>query len=378
MPFKRLLDTIKDRFLQKEEVEDVAQALPPSIPVQPQAPALCSAQAPEPPKKYLFATFEGAAGRPVAPRQSAPLHPSLSRIQNQDNAMAAQKAENVARIESMFGEFGIAVCSYMLTQSMTPGGVGRVLKKLSIPSRGRESADMAQVENWVLKEGAEAFCTLVGIRHEGNAHFPPNAPPLHGEEHSSGHPSQNPLRPLLSAAKGTREVGIGCGAEKILRPTPKEEGQQDKSHINNVNVQPIGLQGKNLVSRREMKYGAQEAAPQPEAYIPLPPEAPPEDDGTDAPTSALSRPTPSPTPAPPDKVRPIQLVQDPLKPMVKLSGGEGKLLRASTAEPEPYPSQPSGGRKEPRPQEPKRANPPPKKPSEGDETPASFYPRRRR
>ena len=94
-------------------------------------------------------------------------------VQNEVNdAMYNMRAEQIARIEAIFSEFGPAVCSYMLTQSLMPGGTKRLVGKLDLTSRGREGADLALLATWVTKNGVPAFCKKVGIRHVSSAELP--------------------------------------------------------------------------------------------------------------------------------------------------------------------------------------------------------------
>lgn len=101
------------------------------------------------------------------------------------------RAEQVQRVESLFAEFGGTVCSYVLTQTLMPGGLKRLLAKLDLSPRGREGADLALISSWIAKNGIPEFCTRVSIRIPKDltplvprvVTPPPDAPPAaHGPD----------------------------------------------------------------------------------------------------------------------------------------------------------------------------------------------------
>lgn len=147
--------------------------------------------------------------------------------------------EEIDRIESMFGEFGPAVCAYILTQLHIQGGIGRTVQKLEMRSRGRISADMAQIENWILSQGVEKFCSKVGIRLKPHeiATPPPHEPgddatqPLRVSTPDLKIKPINPSTPSLNAEQRSKITSGGVNRKKdgaVAHHTP-------------ITFKPIGL-----------------------------------------------------------------------------------------------------------------------------------------
>ncbi|MCC5877279.1 MAG: hypothetical protein JJU11_13740 [Candidatus Sumerlaeia bacterium] len=95
--------------------------------------------------------------------------------------------EQIERIEAMFGEFGTTISAYMLTQMLSHGGIARTIQRLGLRTRGREGADMIQIENWILTNGTEKFCSVIGIRSK--VHNKEAAPPVEAPSSEEGTPS---------------------------------------------------------------------------------------------------------------------------------------------------------------------------------------------
>ncbi|MBI1290032.1 hypothetical protein GC173_02140 [bacterium] len=170
-------------------------------------------------------------------------------VQNEkDDSVYNMRSEHVSRIEAMFGEFGPAISSYMLTQSLTDGGVRRVLVKLDLQSRGRDGADLAQIENWILRHGIETFCDKVKIRLGGAAPPPPPmAPPPQKDE------PRVTVRPLQPNRPGAQAPVMGTPRPGPQQPRPRPVGQENSSPANPQNsptqkvaFAPIGLVGKDV------------------------------------------------------------------------------------------------------------------------------------
>ncbi|CAN5435110.1 hypothetical protein BH09SUM1_BH09SUM1_17730 [soil metagenome] len=187
-----------------------------------------------------------------------------------------QRSEQVNSIEALFGEFGPSVCSYMLTQSLSSGGIGRVIKKLNLNSRGRDGADMAQIEGWILKNGVEPFCKSVGIRTTAPT-------PL---------PMTTPMGPTLGASPSTPGLTVKPLPEASRTPRPSNmtplpvSGEFPRApavaptHIQRVSVQPTSLKGKDVmrVQTRDA-FEDPHLTPNPAAAappsVPVPPPMPP-------------------------------------------------------------------------------------------------------
>jgi hypothetical protein len=192
-------------------------------------------------------------------------------VQNDtDDSVYNQRSEHVQRIENMFGEFGSTICAYMLTHSMTDGGVKRIITKLSLSSRGREGADLALIESWILKNGAEAFAKAVNLRLQpAAAPPPPLAPP------PAKHDVKVTVRPLEAPRPGGGGFAYAPGAKPRTEnfppteprspdtPTPSSGETNQRGHLQKVTVRPIGLQGKEVVrlhQRPENQTGEQSPA----------------------------------------------------------------------------------------------------------------------
>jgi hypothetical protein len=193
---------------------------------------------PGPGKPPSGPAMPAAAGDKIAGlshRSAGRRHAEGGIIQNEkDDSQYNARSEMVERVESMFGEFGPVICSFMLTQWMMPGGIGRILSKLELRSRGRDGADLAQVENWILRNGTEAFCKAVGIRLEPIKAGPQPDPPT-----NQGDPRLvvRELKPASPAAD-PRRAAMGVGA--VNRTTGAQQ-QGAHTHLQQITVKPINL-----------------------------------------------------------------------------------------------------------------------------------------
>lgn len=181
-------------------------------------------------------------------------------VQNEkDDSVYNMRSEHIARIEAMFGEFGPTVSSYMLTQSLTDGGVRRVLMKLELQSRGRDGADLALIENWILRHGADSFCERVKLRNNRSAPPPPpSAPP---------NPSREALNVTVRPLEGNRPGHQAPQtSQNRVGPRPRPVGQENASsqgapasHLNKISITPLGLAGKDV----QRVHQRPESGPQP-------------------------------------------------------------------------------------------------------------------
>jgi hypothetical protein len=220
-------------------------------------------------------------------------------VQNEkDDSVYQMRSGHIAQIEAMFGEFGPQVCSYMLTQSLSDGGVKRTLAKLGLQSRGRDGADLALIENWILKSGVPEFCQKVGLKLHRNAPPPPLAPPPIKEEPKMTVRSITPgsPEPLASPdARSARPAGFNprnAETRPGIYPRPAESrpapsgppAPGNPSPLQKVSITPIGLAGKDV--QRVHNRPAPAEAPRP-----VTPEPPP-------PPAAMKSPLPVAPPAP--------------------------------------------------------------------------------
>lgn len=80
-----------------------------------------------------------------------------------------KRTDQVTRVQRLFKPYGSAVASYVLAQSLTRGGVARIVLKLGLTPRNMEDADLTQAYLWLQRNGAEEFCRIVGIRLVGES-----------------------------------------------------------------------------------------------------------------------------------------------------------------------------------------------------------------
>ncbi len=148
-------------------------------------------------------------------------------VQNDVNdSVYKMRAEQVARIDAMFGEFGPAVSSYLLTQSLMPGGIKRLVQKLELQSRGREGADLALIANWITEAGTATFCQKVGLRQ----HVP--TPSQQMKRPDSVAPMRRDGTNVRASAKGRPGPGSGKGASLTTSSNtvkPLDLGKSDEA-----------------------------------------------------------------------------------------------------------------------------------------------------
>ncbi len=174
-----------------------------------------------------------------------------------------ERAEQVQRIQEIFGEFGPTISSYVLTQSLTSGGVGRIVTKLGLTTRGRDGADLAQVENWLLKNGVEKFCKTVGLRLPGasapassTSSVKPPADKIVVRRIDPTITRENEEGPVVSVPVASRTVNR---ASTINPNTP----QPVRSHLQKVTVTPVRLDGSDQPDGVEPPPAAEIGPPTP-------------------------------------------------------------------------------------------------------------------
>jgi len=215
-------------------------------------------------------------------------------IQNgTDDTVYMKRSAQVNRIEAMFGAHGPRISSYLLSQSLTPGGVSRVVQKLGLESRGREGADLAIVEKFLSQKGAEAFCKVVGLRLAGDSPAPPPIQSPAGSPSESSNAVGLRVRVLDMASQGGPAEGSGNAAALRARmnsqtpPLPSAAGASSDS-------------GGAAALRARMNPQVPAAPP--------PPPPPPRPEGTGARPSKLDQPSTGPSPrhhtAPPNNSGP--------------------------------------------------------------------------
>ena len=190
----------------------------------------------------------GADG-PRPPRDADSAGPARRAYQNEINDTAYKERSNqVARIEAMFCDYGSPVCSHILAQTLIPGGISRLVTKLGLTSHHREGADLALLEAWLEKNGAEDFQRAVGIRPR-DPRTPP--PPRGGPEKEEKEPRirelgkkdpQTPRPPMHASGGRASKEGTGSPRQQVSvkpvnlsgeeqrkeeeRPSPTEPGNQ--------------------------------------------------------------------------------------------------------------------------------------------------------
>lgn len=162
---------------------------------------------------------------------------SISKFGNNTDA----RDEQIERIEAMFGEFGPSVSVYMLAQLLSQGGITRTVQRLGLRTRGREGADMVQIENWILTNGVENFCRLVGIQKKNQSNETPPPQDSSPEQSKEAHPESpelkvRPINPSEGSSSSPRQrfsTG-GINRHKISR-------EPGRSHQDKVTFKPIKL-----------------------------------------------------------------------------------------------------------------------------------------
>lgn len=159
---KKVVDEVNTRVEGPEEIEDPAK--PRSIPPPGAPPANISASRSHPPS----AISQSQASRSADPNRG-PLQ-----VSEQDDSVYVRRSSVVAEIEERYGRFGNKIASYLLTQLMLPGGAKRIVEKLGMRPKGFDSGDKSLIEEYLDKNGADAFSTAVGLRlTESSGSAPP-------------------------------------------------------------------------------------------------------------------------------------------------------------------------------------------------------------
>lgn len=190
----------------------------------------------------------GPPSRPGEERERVARRPT-STPAPRDVRAHRMREELVERVEAMFGEFGPVICSYMLSQALTQGGVARVVQKLDLRSRGRDGADMAQVENWILRHGVEKFHARTGLR-ENAAHATP-PPEVENSPTHDPHPAKPHVRPLREETS-PRASSTAVRVKAVNRQSPRETPTAP-SHVKRVDIKPVGLRGGTPPAEEERK-----------------------------------------------------------------------------------------------------------------------------
>ncbi|MCC6547850.1 hypothetical protein IT570_11855 [Candidatus Sumerlaeota bacterium] len=227
--------------------------------------------------------LRGLDGQIVLPGDAPPME-SHSSASNSTNAQRprnsvysthmgdsfyAQRQEHVNRVREMFGEFGSQVSSYILTQSLTEGGVGRIIIKLGLVTRGRDGADLAQIENWILKNSVEAFHKAVGLRAPGAGASPPrdNRPGV-AEISVSGDKSVGVTVRTLDDNEDNNEIRNALRLATPRTFPARDTKPRPATHTQKVSVQPVNLNG--AAAEEESSSGAPDAAAEAEPDIDVP------------------------------------------------------------------------------------------------------------
>ncbi|MDX2176983.1 MAG: hypothetical protein SF028_11000 [Candidatus Sumerlaeia bacterium] len=110
-----------------------------------------------------MAGARGGDGIPGLKERRSGDAPDPLNVNSVDDSVYSMRASLVSEVEERYGRFGPRVSSYMLTHLMMPNGLAMLLQKLGLKSKGYEAGDREQVEHWIQRSGADAFCVAVGI-----------------------------------------------------------------------------------------------------------------------------------------------------------------------------------------------------------------------
>lgn len=168
---------------------------------------------------------------------------------NTNDSVYMERSEHVERIFAMFGDFGTLISSHILTASFSPGGVKRLTEKLGMTSRGRDGADMAQIETWLNENGSDAFLAKCGLRKDLKAPAPPPPPPTPGKKEVD-------LR--VKAIKGKGDTKEGARFQAIpgsssSGPRPRYNNNQDTHQRQSQPSQRINLDAVDLSKTQSSK-----------------------------------------------------------------------------------------------------------------------------
>ncbi len=259
MGFKSIFDKIKssvketaDQFRTPSNLDEDFLSAPPPEPPPLDAPS----------ESNVTHRSESAPARPAVRTET----PQLSSGQNKklaspvlresdpEESSYMRRSESVNAVEAMFAEFGPKVCAYVLTNTLMPGGIGRVVQKLGLRSRGRQGADMAVVENFLRQQGVEEFARLTGIKLVDDGSTPP--PP---EEKKKQCDSSDPRLKVKvidkpKTPKRRSNVGLSDTASQefvadssnqskahIHKPQVQDGANAPPSHLRQVSVKPMNL-----------------------------------------------------------------------------------------------------------------------------------------
>lgn len=158
MDFKSFLRKVKDRLPKQEEPDNS----PVSRESAPPTDTTSQKEADPVRKDAASGGISGLSMRRKGQQASDYRQGVVMHAQN-DTAYDVRN-EQVETIEAMFGDYGPVICSYILTQFFAPGGMKRLVEKLGMHSRGRDNADMSQVEAWLAAKGKERFMEVCRLR----------------------------------------------------------------------------------------------------------------------------------------------------------------------------------------------------------------------
>jgi len=157
---------------------------------------------------------EQGSSHPESPEQRKRHQPALPRkipgmISKSDKAA---RLELIEQVEAMFGEFGPAIASYMLSSAMSEKGIQVILQKLDLHTRGRVGADMAQIEAWILANGVEEFRRAVGIRERPTPAKEPRSDSSKQEQAETKKQQQSPKQNRPRARRLNQSANTEGGA----------------------------------------------------------------------------------------------------------------------------------------------------------------------
>lgn len=286
MDFKTLFRRLKESIVpgsdeEQQGFEDPATSGAPLPPMEPPPPSRDSVQAPfsasPASSRGGEAPFAAKAPSTPAPKPSDPnavaglgnksevpkgkgkgVGPAIVQV-DQDDSSYLRRSEQVQIIQDLFADFGPRVSSYLLTQSLSEGGIGRIALKLGLEAKGQDRAKIALIEKWIRKHGVEEFGKAVGLRLAGSSGVPP-APPSTGSSSPElkvrVYDPNNPDSPNSGSHGPSTPKFIVQGrknqsSESTPVPPPVPFGVDPPSssgprHVQQVSVQPIGLEGKEI------------------------------------------------------------------------------------------------------------------------------------
>ncbi len=151
-----------------------------------------------------------------------------------------ERTDRITRIRRLFKPFGSAVCSYVLTQSLTHKGIARVVLKLGMTPRNMEDSDLTQVQSWLRRNGPAEFCRVVGIRFVGES--TEIRRPTREELESDG-AIEKTTRAPSSGAEASAASRTRSPAADTTKPARSQADEAENSPVRKVGLDPVGLEG---------------------------------------------------------------------------------------------------------------------------------------